>query len=201
MMKHITAFLVLILNLLLVPLSAAQGQVGETPLRSGDVVKITITGVPAGDQQSMALQSYTVSNEGTIRLQYLEGEVKASGLTPTALARNIERVYKAAKIYTNPVLNISRSDTATTVQVVTVSGNVRQGGSAIFRPGMRIIDAIAEKGGPDDFANMKKVRLVRAQRTQEIDLSNVSGNPERNVILQPGDLIIVPASGLFNKGR
>jgi protein involved in polysaccharide export with SLBB domain len=201
MMKHIAAFLVLILNLLLVPLSAAQGQVGETPLRSGDKVKITITGVPAGDQQSMALQLYTVSNDGNIRLQYLEGEVKASGLTPTALARNIERVYKAAKIYTNPAINISRSDDATTVQVVTVSGNVRQGGSAVFRPGMRIIDAIAEKGGPDDFANMKKVRLVRAQRTQEIDLSNVSGNPERNLILQPGDLIIVPAAGFFNKGR
>jgi protein involved in polysaccharide export with SLBB domain len=200
-MKSVYTLLVLVLNLLLTNQLSAQAQVGETPLRSGDKVKITITGVPAADQQSMGLQLYSVSNEGTIRLQYLEGEVKATGLTPTALARNIERIYKAARIYTNPAINISRSDDATTVQVVTVSGNVRQGGSAVFRPGMRIIDAIAEKGGPDDFANMKKVKLVRSQRTQEIDLSTVSSNPERNLILQPGDLIIVPASGFFNKGR
>jgi hypothetical protein len=43
------------------------------------------------------------------------------------------------------------------------------------------------------------VRLVRGQKAQEMDLSNVSGNPERNILLQPGDLIIVPAGGFFKK--
>jgi protein involved in polysaccharide export with SLBB domain len=125
--------------------------------------------------------------------------MRAVGLTPTALARAVETAYKSSKIYTNPAINVSRLDSATSVQMVSVSGNVRLGGSAVFRPGMRIVEAIAEKGGPDDFANMKKVRLVRGQKAQEMDLSNVSGNPERNILLEPGDLIIVPAGGFFKK--
>lgn len=180
----------------------AQTQTGETPLKPGDKVRVTITGVPAGDQQSMALQMYIVSNEGTIRLQHLKGEVRAAGLTPTALARQIEANYKVARIYTNPAINISRSDDATTVQTVTVSGNVRVPGSTVFRPGMLINDAISEKGGPDDFANMKKVRLVRAGKTREMDLSSISSNPERNIPLQPGDTIFVPPARLnpFSRG-
>lgn len=201
MMKSMPAFLLLALTILFAALAPASAQTGETPLKPGDQVKITITGVPTGDQQSMALQTYIVSNDGSIRLQHLKSELRAAGLTPTALARNIESTYKAARIYTNPAINISRNETSTSVQMVSISGNVKLGGSAVFRPGMRIVEAIAEKGGPDDFANMKKVRLVRGQKSQELDLSNVSANPERNVLLQPGDLIIVPASGFFNKTR
>jgi protein involved in polysaccharide export with SLBB domain len=200
MIKSIHAFFVLALVVaFLSGAGTSQAQNGETPLRSADQLKITITGVPANDQQSMALQTYIVSNEGTIRLQHLKGEMRAVGLTPTALARAVETAYKSSKIYTNPAINVSRLDSATSVQMVSVSGNVRLGGSAVWRAGMRIVEAIAEKGGPDDFANMKKVRLVRGQKAQEMDLSNVSANPERNILLQPGDLIIVPAGGFFKK--
>ena len=173
-----------------------QAQVGETALKPGDQVKITITGVPAGDQQSMGLQLYIVSNEGTVRLQHLKSEVRASGLTPTNLARQIEATYKAAKIYTNPAINISRVQGADSAQMVTVSGNVRLGGSLVYRPGLRIVEAIAEKGGFDDFANPKRVRLVRGQNAQELDLSNISKNPAVNIELKPGDLVIVPKGGI-----
>lgn len=173
-----------------------QAQVGETPLKPGDEIKITVTGVPAGDQQSMGLQVYVVSNEGTVRLQHLKSEVRASGLTPTNLARQIEATYKAAKIYTNPVINIGRVQGAASAEMVTVSGNVRLGGSLVYRPGLRIVEAIAEKGGFDDFANPKRVRLVRGQNAQELDLSNISRNPAANIQLKPGDLIIVPKGGI-----
>jgi protein involved in polysaccharide export with SLBB domain len=201
MMKTIASRFVLTLALLFALLAPVQAQNGETALKPGDQVKITITGVPPADQQAMLSQLYIVSNEGTIRLQHLKSEVRASGLTPTALARSLESGYKAAKIYTNPAINISRNNDATSVQMVSVSGNVRLSGSAVYRPGMKIIEAIAEKGGPDDFANMKRVRLMRGQNSQELDLSNVSKTPAANVALQPGDIIIVPASGFFNKGR
>jgi protein involved in polysaccharide export with SLBB domain len=196
MMKSITAYFALSVALLLSLLAPAQAQNGETALTLGDQIRITITGVPAGDQQSMALQTYIISNEGTIRLQHLKSEVRAVGMTPTALARSLEASYKAAKIYTNPAINISRNETGITIQTVTVSGNVKLGGSAPWRPKMRIIDAIADKGGPDDFANMKAVKLIRGQKTQVLDLSNISSHPERNVSLLPGDLIMVPAAGM-----
>jgi len=173
-----------------------QAQVGETPLKPGDQVKITIVGVPPGDQQSMGLQLYVVSNEGTVRLQHLKSEVRASGLTPSNLAKQIEATYKAAKIYTNPAINISRVQSADSAEMVTVSGNVRLGGSLVYRPGLRVVEAIAEKGGFDDFANPKRVRLVRGQNAQELDLSNISKNPAANIQLKPGDLIIVPKGGI-----
>ena len=196
MMKSIPALSTLCVTLLLAWSAPAQAQTGETPLKQGDQVKITITGVPAGDQQSMALQTYIVSNEGTIRVQHLKSEVRAVGMTPTALAQSLEASYKTAKIYTNPAINISRNQTADSVQMVTVTGNVRVGGTAVYRPNMTILDAIAEKGGKDDFADMKRVKLIRGGRTQVIDLSNVSSNPALDVPLQPGDKILIPPSGM-----
>lgn len=201
MIRSLHFFCVLSLALVLGAFAPAQAQTGETPLKPGDQVKITITGVPAGDQQSMALQLYIVSNDGTIRLQHLKSEVRAAGLTPTALARQIENTYKSARIYTNPAINISRNQTADSAQMVTVSGNVRVGGAVVYRPGLKLMEAIAEKGGFDDFANTKKVRLVRGQRTTEYDLSNISQNPQVNVALQPGDLIIVPQGGFGLRPR
>lgn len=191
----------LVLTMFLSLAGPSFGQANETPLRAPDAVRITITGVPPGDQASMAQNLYPISDDGTIRIQHLTTGIRAAGLTPTVLARNIEAAYKAAKIYTNPAINVTRSDDARTVQTVTVSGNVRVPGSTIYRPGMKINDAISEKGGPDDFANMKRVRLVRNGRTTEMDLSNISSHPERDVPLKPGDSIFVPKGGIGPFGR
>jgi protein involved in polysaccharide export with SLBB domain len=57
---------------------------------------------------------------------------------------------------------------------------------------MTINDAIAERGGFDEFANERRVRLMRKGNTREIDMRNISANQKNNVALEPGDSIIVP---------
>lgn len=174
---------------------------GESPLRQGEQIKIMLAGVPAVDQQSMAAFVYTISDAaGTIRVQYLDGEVRAAGLTATALARNLENAYKKAEIYTNPVINVSRADggISTQSETVTVSGNVKQSGSVALRPGMRITDAIAERGGPDDFATMRRVKLQRGSKSTEHNVSNIS-DLTQNVLLRAGDTIHVPKANVIGR--
>ncbi len=148
----------------------------------------------------MANAVYTISNAGTIRVQYLNGEVRAAGLTASVLSRSLEQAYKSADIYTNPVINVSRADNGATTsqQTVTVSGNVKQSGPVVLRPGMRITDAIAERGGPDDFGTMRRVKLQRGSKSSEHNVSNIS-DLAQNVLLQPGDTIHVPKANPFGR--
>ncbi|MDQ3621272.1 MAG: SLBB domain-containing protein, partial [Verrucomicrobiota bacterium] len=44
---------------------------------------------------------------------------------------------------------------------VTVAGNVRQPGSVRLPVGTTILDAIAAMGGASDFANLRRVQLIR----------------------------------------
>ena len=61
-------------------------------------------------------------------------------------------------------------------------------------------------GGLGDFANKNKVQVVRAaagangeKQTFNLDMEQIleKGKTEKDIVLQPGDLIIVP-SRLFN---
>jgi protein involved in polysaccharide export with SLBB domain len=67
------------------------------------------------------------------------------------------------------------------------------GGPVVYRPGLTILDAIAEKGGFTDFANVKNVKLIRGNTITEHNLKNVT--PATNVTLQPEDRIIVKQAG------
>jgi polysaccharide export outer membrane protein len=166
----------------------------ESPLRTSETLKISISGVPGGDQASMAGQTFMVADDGTVSVTYLSNGVRAVGLTPSALARELERAYKAAGIYTKPTINVQRLLGPETRMVVSVGGNVRQPGSCVLRPDLRLLDAINERGGFDDFASKKDVQVMRRGTTKEYDLRNVSRNQQNNVILEPGDSIIVRKS-------
>lgn len=196
MKSLVTRLLVLAVSLFCCMMTAAYAQqVGETPLQRNEKLKITLTGAPPNDMQSMASQEYNISDAGTISLQYLKSEVRAVGLTPSELARHLVVAYKNAGIYTNPTFNVTRLQDPTTLLSITVSGEVKLPGSVVYRPGIRLLDAISEKGGFDTFANPKNVRLMRGTTFKEYDLRDISKNPQNNVVLQPGDTVIVRQSG------
>jgi protein involved in polysaccharide export with SLBB domain len=177
---------------------AVRAQTGETPIRIGDKLGINVTGVPGTETAMMSNIPFTVNNEGTIRLPHLPMEMPAAGVTPTTLARKIEMAYKSAEIYTNPRINVGRIMDATTSQLVSVIGEVKSGGgSVVFRPGLRILDAISEKGGFTDFGDPKRVKLIRGNQTTLHNLKDVSKTPEANVELRPEDRVIVPQAGII----
>jgi polysaccharide export outer membrane protein len=160
----------------------------ESVLRSGDSILLKLSGVPA-EETAVVSTSYDIGDKGTINLPYI-GEVKAAGVRPSALQKNIEAAYRNAEIFTHPTVQVTPNREAAT-QVIYVSGEVRAPGRIGITPGMTIHDAITSAGGPTEFAGMKKVKFTRANQTMELDLRRADG-PEAAMQAQPGDRIHVP---------
>jgi protein involved in polysaccharide export with SLBB domain len=136
-------------------------------VKTGDVLAITIKGVPT-EEQSLIGGEYPVSSDGKVYLPYLPS-ITASGLTTSALARKIESAYKAQRIYTTPTISIqSLSDSEREKlkisqdiqQFLTVSGQVGRPGPLPYRPGLKLIDAVSQSG-PNAFAAQNRVELLR----------------------------------------
>lgn len=81
---------------------------------------------------------------------------------------------------------------------ITVIGEVAKPANIIFRSGMTILDALLDAGWVTEYANLKRVLVVRkgendAKETIEVNVAEVTKgeNLKSNILLAPGDLIIV----------
>jgi polysaccharide export outer membrane protein len=186
-MKTLFKAICLALLAMLAPLAQAQ-QAGV--LKRGDLVVIELK-TPLEDVQSVS-SKYVVSERGTIKMPMLEHEISALGITPDALARNIERAYVAAGIYTAPTLTANLPEKEMPTHVVTVSGEVRLPQEIPLREGLTLMGAITKAGGFGDFANTKKVKLLRGNNATYYDMRKINSDGSNNPYLKDGDLIIVP---------
>jgi protein involved in polysaccharide export with SLBB domain len=159
----------------------------QAVLRVGDPIELKIGGVPNEEQQQIN-NIYTVDSNGSVNLPYIN-KVKAEGLTPAQLARAIEDTYRANKIYTNPTITILMQPTS---RFVNVGGSVRQPMRVPFTEDMTLLAAINAAGGFNDFADQKKVRLLRRNTVKVYDIRQFRKDPSLDVKLQPGDRVEVP---------
>lgn len=176
-----------LLALLLLACSAVFGQ--ESLLTAGVSVQLRLGGVPA-EESNQVTGSYTISSNGTLSLPHLKTDIKASGLRPTELATRIAAAYKAAEIYTNPNIVVQTGKDTTTDFVVSVGGEVRTPKAVVIRPGLDLFGAITEAGGPSEFADMRKVKLIRKTQEMVVDLRKVTA--DNSIELMAGDKVIVP---------
>ena len=164
----------------------------EAKLRKTDAIQIKISGVPQEDE-AMISDVYTIDDRGAIELPYINAAIKAEGLTPSVLARRIKDIYKNTKIFKYPSVSVTGNagkDTLNTRRVA-VSGEVRTERVVPFVEGMKLLEAITGAGGFTDFADKRKVRVMRGNKTYTCDLRNPSQYPEQNLKLLPGDQVIV----------
>ena len=162
---------------------------GQATLRVGDPLELKIGGVPIEEQQQLN-NTYTVDANGSISIPYIN-KVKAEGLTPAQLARSIEETYRANKIYTNPNITILMQPTS---RFVNVGGAVRAPNRVPFTEDMTLLAAINAAGGFNDFADQKRVRLLRGKQAKMYDVRQFRRDPSLDVKLQPGDRVEVPQS-------
>src|SRR5215212_2271142 len=160
---------------------------GQATLRVGDPIELKIGGVPQ-DEQMQVNNTYVVDSTGTINLPYIN-KIRAAGLAPSQLAREVENAYRAGKIYTNPNVTIIMQPAA---RFVNVGGAVRQPSRVPFTEDMTLLTAINAAGGFNDFADQKRVRLLRGSKVQMFDVRQFRKNPDKDVALQPGDRVEVP---------
>jgi protein involved in polysaccharide export with SLBB domain len=159
----------------------------QATLRAGDPVEIKIGGVPQ-EEQLQVNNTYTVDSNGSVNLPYIN-KLRAQGLTPAQLARSIEGAYRANKIYTNPTITILMQPSA---RFVNVGGAVRMPARIPFTEDITLLAAINAAGGFNDFADQKKVRLLRGNDVRIFDVRQTRKDPSLDVRLQPGDRIEVP---------
>lgn len=161
----------------------------QATLRIGDPLELKISGVP-NDEQQQINNVYTVDATGAINLPYIN-KVKADGLTPAQLAGSIEGAYRANKVYTNPTITVIMAPTA---RFVNVGGAVRNATRVPFTEDMTLLAAINAAGGFNDFADQRKVRVLRGNNVKVYDVREARRDPSKDLKLQPGDRVEVPQS-------
>lgn len=178
-----------LLTTLALLLSAVQGhaQNTESTLRNGDSIIVKISGVPP--EEIPVFTSYDIGDNGTINLPYI-GEVRASGLRPSILQKNIEAAYRSAQIFTHPTIQVTANKEAAT-QVIFVSGEVKLPNRITMSPGMTVGGSITAAGGFTDFASPKRVKLIRNGKSMELDCRQGDSAGSLKPV-QPGDTIVVP---------
>jgi polysaccharide export outer membrane protein len=167
--------------------AASAAAFGQATLRVGDPIEIKIGGVP-NEEQAQVNNTYTVDTSGAVNLPYIN-KVRAEGLTPAQLARAIEQNYRAGRIYTNPNITILMQPTA---RFVNVGGAVRSPARIPFTEDITLLTAINAAGGFNDFADQKRVRLLRGNEVKVYDVRQSRRDPSLDVKLQPGDRVEVP---------
>jgi len=132
---------------------------------------------------------YGVRPDGKITLP-LVGDLQAAGLTPQRLSDQLEQ---ALSEY------INKPDVTVTVQQVNSKKFFLTG--EVYRPGeyplvtpTRIFDALSNAGGFRDFANKKKIILIRGNERYRFNYQDVlkGRNLGQNIFLENGDTVVVP---------
>lgn len=133
-----------------------------------------------------------VRPDGMISLALL-GDVQAAGLTPLQLADQIAS--KLKKYIQEP--NVSVVINQIHSKVVYLLGEVMKRGPVEMTPGMTLLSAISSGGGLTDFANSKKMYILRNEAGSQSKIpvnykQALKGDSSANIALKPGDTIVVP---------
>jgi len=163
----------------------------QSSLRVGDAVEIRLSGVPP-EEVGQFSGSYTIDAEGLINIPFL-GMTKAAGLQPNALQQLIETRLKTEKIFTRPTITITTGQ----VRFVNVGGSVRGPGRVTYTADLTLMTAINAVGGFNDFADRKRVRLIRDGKATVFNTLDIKKDPTLDPAVKPGDQIDVPQAGLW----
>jgi len=163
----------------------------DAPLRPGDTIELRLGGVPTNDV-SQITGSYVVDNQGFVNLAYIN-KVSVGGKTAAQAADTIESTYKGAEIFTNPTITISTQGMG---RFVNVGGEVKAPSRIPYTPDLTLMSAINAAGGMTEFANAKKVRLIRGKEVMVVDTKKILSNPALDLPVKPGDQVFVEQSWL-----
>lgn len=137
-------------------------------------------------------QSLEIRPDGKITLPLI-GDVPAAGYTPSELAGTLTE--KLREYVTTPVVTVIVAEA--NPPMIYVMGEVNQPGAQPLREPISVLQALAVAGGFRDFANTRKIRILRKMPNGSIQTINFNyrdavERPGTPFLLQPGDTVIVP---------
>jgi polysaccharide export outer membrane protein len=136
--------------------------------------------------------SLPVRPDGKISLPLLN-DVQAAGLTPMQLADSITE--KLKKYIADPRVTVVV--TAMNSRRIYVLGEVLHTGAVPLLPNMTVLQALATAGFTQ-FANVKGIYVLRTENGKQVKLPFnykqvvKGGDPRQNIVLKPGDTVVVP---------
>jgi polysaccharide biosynthesis/export protein len=138
-------------------------------------------------------RSVPVRPDGKISLP-LVNDVQAVGLTPMQLGAEITTRLK--KFIADPQVTIIVARINS--QRIFILGEVPRAGAYPMLPNMTVLGALSLAGGVTPFAKQSKIHVLRVEDGKQQNLpfsykDAIHGlHPEQNIILKPGDTIVVP---------
>jgi polysaccharide biosynthesis/export protein len=128
-------------------------------------------------------------------------DMPAVGKTPSMLAEDLK--LQLSQYIQEPIVSVIVNKFAGTFsQQVRIVGATEKPASIPFRANMTLLDAMIAVGGLSEFAAGNRARLVRfdkttgKQREYAVRIADLlrKGDTRANVLLTPGDVIIIPES-------
>ena len=135
----------------------------------------------------------TVRPDGVITLPLL-GEIRAAGLSPSALTAEIQG--SAGRYLTDP--NVTVVVRQINSRKVYITGEVTKGGAFPLTGSLTVMQLIALAGGVLEYAKVNEITVLREEegrtRAHRFSYEDVSRGQklEQNFELRPGDTIVVP---------
>ncbi|HEX7712100.1 MAG TPA: XrtA/PEP-CTERM system exopolysaccharide export protein [Sphingomonadaceae bacterium] len=131
----------------------------------------------------------------------LVADMPAVGKTPAMLSEDIR--LQLSQYIDNPLVSVMVDKfSGTFSQQIRIIGATEKPASLPYRANMTVLDAMIAVGGMSEFAAGNSAKLVRfdkstgKQKEYALRLSDLlkKGDTKANVLLQPGDVIIIPES-------
>lgn len=169
---------------------AAAAQDSETTqdfvIGAEDVLSIAVYGEP-----QFTVSSQSVRPDGIISMP-LVGELKAMGKPPRDLEAEIAKTLAEKYLRYTPRVQVTINRVLSRYYMI--QGGVNKVGKFDLLVPTTIMQALVNAGGFHEFANTKKISLLRDGKPFEIFNYNdaIKGkHPEKNIMLKHGDLIVV----------
>jgi polysaccharide biosynthesis/export protein len=148
-----------------------------------DVISVNVWREPANSGQ------FVVRPDGRIAIP-LVGEVQAAGLTPERLSAAIAEGLQKVMTHPEVTVGVERVNS----KKYFIQGEINRPGAYSLAVPTNVLEALVNAGGFRDFANTRKIVILRGTERLKFNYHEVSKgkNMEQNILLMPGDQVIVP---------
>lgn len=116
------------------------------------------------------------------------GRIRVAGLSPSQAAEGIRHSLEGKTVTPQVIVSLTNNVT----NAVSVGGEVNRAGLVpLTLRGERLLDVIAQAGGPRFPATQVDVRVMRGRNVATVPLQQVLGSPSDNISIRPDDNVVL----------
>ncbi len=179
---------------------ATYGPAPEAPTEEYIIGPLDQITVHVWRNPELSAEKIQVRPDGRITMPLVR-DMDAVGKTPTQLQDDISA--ELEQYIEQPIVSVIVNEFVSTFeQQIRIVGSTEQPASLPYRANMTVLDAMIAVGGLGEFASGNSAKLLRyegpekEQKEYRLRLADLlkRGDSSANVMLKPGDVIIIPES-------